>query len=281
VKQHQKRGFNNVGENPVLKSLSGDPADQASTDSPACRNARWFFLSAAASHIASEPGVHALFDSAGAPGGGLSPFTKYWPNLIVRHRATQLAATIAGQDFLRYASVVPTDVLVGSEWLEWLAADPALAGLASIPAPTHMDVITTYIRKNTSVEGCNAHVTHRDLGVAILGKDRRLIQDASTAEVEYPVDVETVMSLLQWARLSWFRGEEAFGNPAGLDTADGVIQTLYLATKAEAQTKAASLSALPDRVSQQRGKTLARRGALSQHVFFSQATKVGLDYVRR
>lgn len=280
MKNHQKRSFNTLGDNSVLAGLASDPS-QTSKDSPGNGNARWFFVQQGAERLALEPAVAGVFQDVTLRACSISNFAKFWPHLIARHRASQLVATIEGQDFLRYCAFAPLDVQVSSEWLAWLLLDPKMSQLLNVPEVTHGHVVSAYLKKVTSPVGCNAHVSFRDLGVAILSRTGSVITDVLVAEQEYPVDEETVVSIASWARVSYVAGSDLFLHPYALDTQSGLIADLFNATKAESLAKSKHLMGLPDRLSQQRGKTLARRGALAQYVFFSQATKVGLDYVRR
>lgn len=280
--KHQKRGFNSLGDAPGFEALSTSPSD-ASSPKGTTHSTRWFFMASSATYLANEQsGAYMLFnDACETKTDTVAPYSRFWPSLIVRHRASQLVTSLEGLEFLRYLAIVPFDLKVAGEWHEWLLSDKRLAALKAIPEFTHLDVAKQYVSAVTSVVGCNAHVTHRDLAVAILGRDRSLITEPSAAELEYPVDDETMQALFRWANYSFLSGSESFMLPLSLDTVEGTIATLAQATRIEAQSKAQALSAAADRVAQMRGRTLARRGSLSPHVFFQQATKPGLDYVRR
>lgn len=280
MKNHQKRSFGSLSDNPVLAGLAGDPS-QASQDSPGAGNARWFFVQQGSERLALEPAVATVFQDVTLRANSVPNFAKFWPHLIARHRASQLVTTIEGQDFLRYCAFAPLDVLVSSEWLAWLLLDPKMSSLLNVPDVTHGMVVSAYLKKVTSPIGCNAHVSFRDLGIAILSRTGNVITDVLVADQEFPVDEETVTSIVSWARSSYTSGSDLFSHPYALDTQAGMIADLFAATKQESLAKSKHLMGLPDRLSQQRGKTLARRAALAQYVFFSQATKVGLDYVRR
>lgn len=256
------------------QAVTGDIEQSKLEATDRANSARWFFLQSSAPPASM---YEAFLDANKKP--WFAPFDHFWGNLLTRHRAIQLAQSVEGQEFCRFLAFVDLSAILGEEVHEYLSSEGWYHPLTA--SSSYMDLSIRYVNHLTTVGDLNAHVIQRELQCCIPTADGLLVDPAEAARL-FPVTVEVIGELQMWASNALLRGHEAFTNPAVLDTREGEVERLRTLTQQAADpAKIAGLCANHrDRISVCRGRTLERRARVSRSVFFSQATKRGLDHDR-
>jgi hypothetical protein len=260
----------NKGLSKFSQQVTADPSASEQVEALASP-ARWFFLQHSAPPSTLYP---AYLDAASRP--WLEVFAGYWSSLATRHRAIQLAASIQGQEFVRWLAHADLSMQIGSDVEAFLSPEPWFAPLNS--SSTYVEVAIRYCDSLTTVGDLNAHVISRE-AQCFIPTDEGAVSSPEVARVKFPVTIDVIGEFQVWASNALFRGHEALINPSVLDTREGEVEALrHLTQQSATADKIASLVGnYKDAVSVGRGKTLERRARLSRSVFFSQATKRGLD----
>jgi len=275
MSRKKNHGFNQtLGDKlDAFETLVSQPVQPAAVVAANVPNfGRYFFLQ----HGAPGPEKFEMFCNLVGQ-RWVTSYEGYWSNLAARHRATQLAQSLEGQEFARWLAVTDLSMAIGDH-AEYLNQVPWFAPLTA--ESLMIDLAIRYVDRKTTLEDCNGHVSQRDLHCWIPASDRAPVVDVRSANEAYPVTHETLSELQVWASNSLFRGLESFISPHVLDTKDLLVERIRSATTDLARNSTVSDFAVFERTAGQVFVTLQRRGRLSRNAFFLQATKRGLDHER-